>query len=161
MLERAIRDHELQIDVGRVKEASIKLKKSLELIQKAESKEQLRGYEGEAASIYFGVFNELILQQKKDFCFEGRNKRPPLDPVNAMLSFAYTILTNQIISALEVVGLDPCVGYLHTLRPGRASLALDLIEELRSVYADRFVLSMINKKWLMQKIFRKRKMEQS
>ena len=91
-------------------------------------------------------FNELILQQKKEFNFQGRNKRPPKDNVNAMLSFVYTLLTNQITSALEVVGLDPYVGYLHTDRPGRVSLALDLIEELRSVYADRFVLSLINKK---------------
>ena len=106
----------------------------MQYIQNAESKDQLRGYEGEAASIYFGVFNELILQQKKDFIFQGRNKRPPIDNVNAMLSFVYTLLTNQITSALEVVGLDPYVGYLHTDRPGRVSLALDLIEELRAVY---------------------------
>ena len=146
VLERALRDHEMQIDSERVKNASLQLKNALELIQNAESKEQLRGYEGEAASIYFGVFNELILQQKKDFIFNGRNKRPPLDNVNAMLSFIYTLLTNQIASALETVGLDPYVGYLHTERPGRVSLALDLIEEFRSVYADRFVLSLINKK---------------
>lgn len=101
----------------------------------------------------FGVFDELILQQKKDFHFQGRNKRPPLDNVNAMLSFVYTLLTNQITSALEVVGLDPYVGYLHTDRPGRASLALDLIEELRAVYADRFVLSLINKKIVNSKNF--------
>lgn len=144
VLERAIRDHGMQIDVDRVKNASLQLKSSLELIQNAESKDQLRGYEGEAASIYFGVFNELILQQKKDFAFQGRNKRPPLDNVNAMLSFVYTMLTNQIAAALEVVGLDPYVGYLHTDRPGRVSLALDLIEEFRAVYADRFVLSLIS-----------------
>lgn len=146
VLERAIRDHGMQIDVEGVKKASLHLKESLQYIQNAESKDQLRGYEGEAASIYFGVFNELILQQKKEFNFQGRNKRPPKDNVNAMLSFVYTLLTNQITSALEVVGLDPYVGYLHTDRPGRVSLALDLIEELRSVYADRFVLSLINKK---------------
>lgn len=156
VLERAIRDHEMQIDVGKVREASVQLKNSLDYIQKAESKDQLRGYEGEAASVYFGVFNELILQQKKDFAFQGRNKRPPLDNVNAMLSFVYTLLTNQIISALEVVGLDPYVGYLHTDRPGRASLALDLIEEFRSVYADRFVLSMINKKIVKTSNFSKK-----
>lgn len=136
----------MQIDVEGVKKASLHLKESLQYIQNAESKDQLRGYEGEAASIYFGVFNELILQQKKEFNFQGRNKRPPKDNVNAMLSFVYTLLTNQITSALEVVGLDPYVGYLHTDRPGRVSLALDLIEELRSVYVDRFVLSLINKK---------------
>lgn len=153
VLERAIRDHGMQIDSERVKKASLQLKASLDFIQKAESKSQLRGYEGEAASIYFGVFNELILQQKKDFTFHGRNKRPPLDNVNAMLSFVYTLLTNQIASALETVGLDPYVGYFHTERPGRVSLALDLIEEFRAVYADRFVLSLINKKIVNGKNF--------
>lgn len=156
VLERAVRDHSMQIDGERVKKASAQLKASLELIQKAESKEQLRGYEGEAASIYFGVFDELILQQKKDFVFQGRNKRPPQDNVNAMLSFVYTLLTNQITSALETVGLDPYVGCLHTDRPGRASLALDLIEEFRAVYADRFVLSLINKKIVSKKNFTKK-----
>ena len=155
VLERAIRDHGMQIDVEGVKKASLHLKESLQYIQNAESKDQLRGYEGEAASIYFGVFNELILQQKKEFNFQGRNKRPPKDNVNAMLSFVYTLLTNQITSALEVVGLDPYVGYLHTDRPGRVSLALDLIEELRSVYVDRFVLSLINCEW--KKLLPKRK----
>jgi len=117
VLERAVRDHSLQIDVDRVKDASEKLKNSLEYIKNCKSKEQLRGYEGEAASIYFSVFNELILQQKTDFEFCGRSKRPPMDKVNAMLSFVYTLLTNQIASALECVGLDPYVGYLHTERP--------------------------------------------
>ena len=143
----------MQIDSERVKKASLQLKNALDLIQNAESKEQLWGYEGESASIYFGVFDELILQQRKDFAFSGRNKRPPLDNVNAMLSFVYTLLTNQIASALETVGLDPYVGYLHTERPGRVSLALDLIEEFRSVYADRFVLSLINKKIVNGKNF--------
>lgn len=154
VLERAVRDHSLQIDVDRVKDASEKLKNSLEYIKNCKSKEQLRGYEGEAASIYFSVFNELILQQKTDFEFCGRSKRPPMDKVNAMLSFVYTLLTNQIASALECVGLDPYVGYLHTERPGRASLALDLIEELRAVLADRFVLSLINKKNVSKKNFK-------
>ena len=143
----------MQIDIEGVKKASSYLKASLQYIQNAESKDQLRGYEGEAASIYFSVFNELILQQKIEFNFQGRNKRPPKDNVNAMLSFVYTLLTNQIVSALEVVRLDPYVGYLHTERPGRASLALDLIEELRSVYADRFVLSLINKRIVNGKNF--------
>lgn len=156
VLERAIRDHEMQIDAERVKNASLQLKSSLDLIQNAESKDQLRGYEGESASIYFGVLDELILQQKKDFVFRGRNKRPPLDNVNAMLSFVYTLLTNQITAALEVVGLDPYVGCLHTDRPGRASLSLDLIEELRAVYADRFVLSLINKKIVTANNFSKK-----
>lgn len=153
ILERAIRDHPMQIDVEAVKSSSVKLKEFLEYIQNANSIEQLRGYEGEAASIYFGVFDELILQQKKDFQFHGRNRRPSLDNVNAMLSFAYTLLNNQITSALEVVGLDPYVGFMHTDRPGRTSLSLDLIEELRAVMADRFVLSLINKKIVNGKNF--------
>lgn len=154
VLERAVRDHSLQINTDQVKTASVHLKQSLEHIRNSQSKEQLRGYEGEAASIYFGVFNELILQQKKDFVFCGRNKRPPLDNINAMLSFVYTLLTNQIASALECVGLDPYIGYLHTERPGRVSLALDLIEELRAPLADRFVLSLINKKVITRKKFK-------
>lgn len=154
VLECAVRDHSLQINTDQVKTASVHLKQSLEYIRNSQSKEQLRGYEGEAASIYFGVFNELILQQKKDFVFCGRNKRPPLDNINAMLSFVYTLLTNQIASALECVGLDPYIGYLHTERPGRVSLALDLIEELRAPLADRFVLSLINKKVITRKNFK-------
>ena len=153
VLERAVRDHAMQIDTEKVKHASNQLKSTLELIRNSQNKEQLRGYEGEAASIYFGVFDQLILQQKKDFAFQGRNKRPPLDNTNALLSFVYTLLTNSITSALECVGLDPYVGYLHTDRPGRASLSLDLIEELRAVLADRFVLSLINKKIVNGKNF--------
>ena len=153
VLERGIRDHSLQIDVEKVKAASAFMKNSLEMIRDCQSKEQLRGYEGEAASIYFGVLDELILQQKKDFYFHGRSKRPPMDNVNAVLSFVYTLLTNSITSALETVGLDPYVGYLHTERPGRASLSLDLVEELRAVLADRFVLSLINKKIVSKKNF--------
>ena len=153
VLERAVRDHSMQIDVDQVRAASSFLKNSLELIQNSQSMDQLRRYDVEAASIYFGVFNQLILQQKKDFVFKGRNKRPPLDPVNALLSFVYTLLTNTITSALESVGLDPYVGYLHTDRPGRASLSLDLIEELRAVLADRFVLTLINRKLIAGKNF--------
>lgn len=153
VLERALRDHALQIDTGQVKAASEFLKNSLEQIRQCESKDQLRGYEGEAASIYFGVFDQLILQQKKDFIFNGRNKRPPLDNVNALLSFVYTLLTNSITSALETVGLDPYVGFLHTDRPGRASLSLDLIEEFRAIFTDRFVLTLINKKIVSGKNF--------
>lgn len=156
VLERAVRDHGMQIDVEKVKDASSKMQYSLQLIRNCQSKEQLRGYEGEAASVYFGVFDELILQQKKDFTFQGRNKRPPLDNVNAMLSFVYTLMTNTVASALETVGLDPCVGYLHTERPGRASLALDLVEEFRAVLADRFVLSLINKRIVNAKGFKRK-----
>lgn len=153
VLERAVRDHSLQVDTDWMKKASEFLENFLEQIQNCSSKEQLRGYEGEAASVYFSVFDQMILQQKKEFSFQGRNKRPPMDNINALLSFIYTLLTNNIVSALECVGLDPYVGYLHTDRPGRASLALDLIEEFRAVLADRFVLSLINKKIISGKGF--------
>ena len=156
VLERAIRDHGMQIDVEGVKKASLHLKESLQYIQNAESKDQLRGYEGEAASIYFGVFNELILQQKKEFNFQGRNKRPPKDNVNAMLSFAYSLLAGMCGAALEAVGLDPYVGFFHTDRPGRMSLALDLMEEFRGIMADRFVLTLINKRIMKPEYFTKK-----
>lgn len=156
ILERATRDHGMQIDVEGVKKASGFLRSTLDNITRCESMDQLRGYEGEAASIYFGVFNQLILQQQKDFVFSGRNRRPPLDNVNAMLSLVYTLLTNTIASSLESVGLDPYVGFMHTDRPGRVSLALDLIEELRPVLADRFVLTMINRKIVTGRDFTKK-----
>lgn len=156
ILERATRDHSLQVDMERMKRASGFLKESLGCIERCSDAGQLRGYEGEAASIYFGMFNQLILQQKKDFIFSGRNKRPPLDNVNAMLSFVYTLLTGMVASALETVGLDPYVGFFHTDRPGRVSLALDLIEELRPVLADRFVLTLINRKMVTRKDFTKK-----
>ena len=114
VLERGLRDHKFQINAEKVKKASDNLKNSIKYIQNSQTKGELRGYEGEAASVYFGVFDELILQQKKEFSFQRRNKRPPKDNVNAMLSFVYTLLANNVVSALESVGLDPYVGYLHT-----------------------------------------------
>lgn len=107
--------------------------------------EQIRGLEGEAANVYFGVFNELITQGGGDFHFRGRSRRPPKDNVNALLSFLYTILVHDAISALETVGLDPAVGFLHRDRPGRPSLALDLMEEFRPLVADRLCLALINR----------------
>ncbi|RGY96758.1 type I-C CRISPR-associated endonuclease Cas1c [Clostridium sp. AM58-1XD] len=156
ILERATRDHSLQVDVDQLKRASGFLQNSLGDIEKCNDIAQLRGYEGEAASVYFGELNQLILQQKKDFTFSGRNKRPPLDNVNALLSFVYTLLTGMVASALETVGLDPYVGFMHTDRPGRVSLALDLMEELRPVLADRFVITLINKKMVTGKDFTKK-----
>ena len=107
----------------------------------------------------FSVFDELILQQKEDFTFQGRNRRPPLDNINAMLSFAYSLLTGMCGSALESVGLDAYVGFFHTDRPGRISLALDIMEELRSIMADRFVLTIINKRIIKNRILSKKKVE--
>lgn len=146
VIERATRDYALRLDVEKLKSVSKSLVNSLKLVEESKDLEQLRGYEGEAASQYFSVFDDLILQQKDAFYFNCRNKRPPLDNVNAMLSFVYTLLAHNVSAALETVGLDPYVGFLHRDRPGRISLALDLMEELRSVYADRFVLSLVNKR---------------
>lgn len=143
-IERTVRDHALRVNVERLKDASTKLQASLRLIAKEESLDHLRGLEGEAAAVYFRVFNEMILNNKDAFTFAGRSRRPPLDNVNALLSFVYTLLTNDCAAALEGVGLDSYVGFLHRDRPGRASLALDLVEELRAVMADRFVLTAIN-----------------
>lgn len=113
----------------------------------------LRGLEGEAARHYFSVFNLLVRSERKKFRFKGRNRRPPLDRVNALLSFTYALLLADSRSALETVGLDPAVGYLHVDRPGRVSLALDLMEEFRAFFADRLVLSMINRKQIAAKDF--------
>jgi CRISPR-associated protein Cas1 len=107
---------------------------------------ELRGHEGEAARTYFSVFDRLIVGDKDGFFFRNRSRRPPLDNVNALLSFVYTLLTHDMTAALETVGLDPAVGYLHVERPGRPSLALDLVEELRPVIADRLVLTLINRR---------------
>lgn len=143
-LERTMRDHALRVDADRLKNAIEQMKQALAAVSRAGSTEELMGVEGVAAKAYFAVFDELILRQPAYFRFDGRNRRPPLDPVNALLSFTYSILGSEIAGALEAVGLDPAVGFLHSLRPGRASLALDLLEELRAPLADRFVLSLIN-----------------
>jgi CRISPR-associated protein Cas1 len=108
----------------------------------------VRGSEGDAARRYFRVFDHLVVAQKDAFQFAQRTRRPPLDPINALLSFVYTLLVHDVSAACESVGLDPAVGFLHRLRPGRPSLALDLMEELRPVCADRLVLSLINRKQL-------------
>ena len=114
----------------------------------------IRGIEGDAAAGYFAVFNELIsLDQREDFQFSGRTRRPPLDAVNAMLSFTYSLLTNEIASALQGVGLDPYIGFLHTDRPGRLSLALDMLEEFRAWWCDRFVLTLVNRKQMKKSDF--------
>ncbi len=146
IIERMTRDYPLRVDVAQFKEISQHLSSIILEVRECKGLERLRGLEGQAAISYNKLFNQMILQQKKDFYFHSRSRRPPLDNVNAMLSFAYTLLANDTASALEGVGLDAYVGFLHRDRPGRASLALDVMEELRGVYADKFVLSLINKK---------------
>lgn len=146
ILERMTRDYPLRIDVEQFKSISGQLSDILREVRDSNNLESLRGWEGQAAVLYNQVFDQMILQQKESFFFHGRSRRPPKDNVNAMLSFAYTLLARDTAAALETVGLDAYVGFLHQDRPGRASLALDLMEELRGIYADRFVLSLINRK---------------
>ena len=155
VLERATRDHALSVDTERLKAASVMLKAAVSRMEKADCADSLRGIEGDAAAEYFGVFNELILNNDSAFIFQGRSRRPPFDCVNAMLSFAYALLARNCSSALESVGLDPYVGFVHTDRPGRESLALDLMEELRPAFADRFVISCINNRVVNPQMFEK------
>lgn len=153
VLERAIRDHSMLVNVESITGASSFMKETLKSIPACKSTGDLMGFEGSAAKIYFGVFDQLILQQREDFFFKERSRRPPLDNMNALLSFLYTLLTNETASALETVGLDPFVGFLHRDRPGRPSLALDLMEELRPVLVDRLALSLVNRKQIAGKGF--------
>ncbi|MDR3577462.1 MAG: type I-C CRISPR-associated endonuclease Cas1c [Anaerolineaceae bacterium] len=146
VIERAIRDHALLVDVKMLADASTALRDILKTIKDCKTVDDLMGFEGSAAKIYFSVFDSLILQQKDAFFFKERSRRPPMDNLNALLSFFYTILSSEVAAALETVGLDPYVGFLHQDRPGRPSLALDLMEELRPVFADRLALSLINRK---------------
>lgn len=127
---------------------------SIRLVKFAGSIDSLRGIEGDAAAAYFSVFGELIKPElREEFNFSGRNRRPPRDPVNAMMSFVYAILGQDISAALNGVGLDPQVGYLHSDRPGRDSLAQDILEEFRSWLADRLVLSLINRRQIKSSDF--------
>jgi len=144
VLRRALRDHPEKINGDEISSASFKLKSSLRSLQLDHSLDILRGIEGEAAHTYFNVFDHLITSQKEDFTFRDRNRRPPLDKVNCLLSFIYTLLVHDVRSALEAVGLDPQVGFLHKDRLGRPSLALDMMEEFRPFLADRLTLSLIN-----------------
>ena len=144
VIERAVRDHALRLDTEKLKRASDQIAASLRLLPSAQTLDEIRGVEGEAATCYFSVLDDLILQQKDQFFFRSRNRRPPTDNVNALVSFVYTLLAHDTAAALETTGLDPYVGFLHRDRPGRISLALDLMEEFRPVLADRFVLTLIN-----------------
>ena len=143
-LERTRRDHGLRVDGQRLADASAQLRQLLPQIRSETAPDSLRGLEGAAATVYFGVLDQLILGEKSLFSFQGRSRRPPMDPINALLSFAYSLLANDCAAALESVGLDSYVGFLHRDRPGRVSLALDLMEELRPCMADRFVLTLVN-----------------
>lgn len=154
VLERMLRDHAMRADLPSLSAASAQLQNRLEGVRQINDLDALRGAEGLASAAYFGVFDQMILNQKDVFHFDGRNRRPPRDRVNAALSMTYTLLAHDCASALESVGLDAYVGFMHRDRPGRASLALDLMEELRAPLADRFVLTLINTRVLQQKHFK-------
>jgi len=154
-IERTCRDHGMRMDTMALKGASLKLKELLPAVLEESSLESLRGLEGVGASTYYGVMDDMILNNKETFFFRERSRRPPLDPLNALLSFAYSLLAHDCASALESVGLDAYVGFLHRDRSGRESLALDLMEELRPCMADRFVLTLINNRILSAGDFEK------
>lgn len=153
LLNRTLRDHRLRVKAERIEQAISSLTKSREHVLLCTDLDDLRGIEGNAASIYYRVLDECILQNKKDFTFSHRNRRPPLDRINALLSFSYSLLASETAAALEGVGLDSYVGLLHRDRPGRTSLALDVMEELRPLIADRFVLKVVNRKQIHAKDF--------
>ena len=147
VIRRALRDHPENGDPNALASTERHLSQQLKKIQtRTFDLNELRGIEGDAAASYFGIFPHLITAH--GFSFTGRNRRPPLDPVNALLSFLYMLLVHDCRSALEGVGLDPAVGFLHAIRPGRPSLALDLMEEFRAFLPDRLVLSLLNRRQL-------------
>lgn len=152
-IERYIRQYEQRIDATHLKSSSKALTELITRVDKVKGVEELRGIEGMAQVKYFSCFDYMILNQGEDFKFETRTRRPPLNPINAMLSYIYAILSNDVASALETVGLDAYAGFMHTDRPGRISLALDIVEEFRAPIADRFVLSLINMKQITVKDF--------
>ncbi|MCK9410554.1 MAG: type I-C CRISPR-associated endonuclease Cas1c [Bacteriovoracaceae bacterium] len=152
LLQRHQRNHADQ-STDEIANVAMTLGNRLGDIQRAQSLDELRGHEGECAARYFGVLSSLMTAQQGDFIFTQRSKRPPLDPANALLSFLYSILANDVRSALETTGLDPQVGFLHQLRSGRPSLALDMMEEFRAYLGDRIMLNLINLRQVTKKDF--------
>jgi len=146
ILMRAAREAGDTGDEQALREGAAALADALSRIPRCDDIDQLRGFEGESARAYFNCFDRMVLEDRESFRLDGRNRRPPLDPMNALLSFLYAMLTNDCVAAAEGVGLDPQVGFLHALRPGRPALALDLMEELRSVLADRLALTLVNRR---------------
>lgn len=144
ILRRALRDHGGREADSQLSIASDRLRESLDMLMGMEDIDRIRGIEGEASRTYFGVFQHLITSQEEYFPMRGRNRRPPLDPVNCLLSFLYTLVMHDTASALTSTGFDASVGFLHRDRPGRPGLALDMMEEFRPYLADRLVLSLIN-----------------
>ncbi|RJQ46956.1 MAG: type I-C CRISPR-associated endonuclease Cas1 [Gaiellales bacterium] len=156
VLMRGAREAKNPSDEASLRDASHHLAKIIKRLPDCSDLEALRGHEGEAGRSYFYAFDAMIVADKSIFAFNGRSRRPPRDPVNATLSFLYALLLSDCISAAEGVGLDPQLGFLHAVRPGRPSLALDLMEELRSVLCDRVALTLINRKQITEKHFEER-----
>ena len=154
VLLRATRDRPTDPNAPALEQAARRLAGSLDQVRRPLGLDVARGVEGEAARTYFGVFDHLIAAQKEAFFFHGRSRRPPLDNVNALVSFLYTMLVHDVTSALEGVGLDPAVGSLHRDRPGRPGLALDLMEEFRPFLPERLALSLINRQQIKPEGFR-------
>ncbi len=155
VLQRAVRDHGAREGMQEVGAAAQRIGMLMRGVLREEDLEAVRGREGDISRTYFGVFDQLVTTQKEAFTFDGRNRRPPMDNMNALLSFIYTLLAHDCTSALEAVGLDPQVGFLHKDRAGRPSLALDLMEEFRPFFADRLALSLVNLRQVQAKGFRK------
>jgi CRISPR-associated protein Cas1 len=155
VLQRGLRDHADKINEQEVRNAVGRLSHLIESLNREQTLDVLRGIEGDSAHVYFSVFDHLIVAQKDNFRFDERNRRPPLDNVNCLLSFIYTLLMHDVRSALETVGLDPGVGFLHRDRPGRPGLALDLMEEFRPFIGDRLALSLVNLQQVQEKSFKK------
>ncbi|EIW20394.1 MULTISPECIES: type I-C CRISPR-associated endonuclease Cas1c [Pelosinus] len=153
VLHRVLRDHTEVVDNEALERALQLLARMPAKLEMAHHGDSIRGIEGEAAHLYFSNFNQLVLNQKEAFRMLGRNRRPPTDRVNALLSFLYTLLTHEVVAALESVGLDPQVGFLHRDRPGRPSLALDVMEELRPHFVDRLAVTLINRNQITAKGF--------
>lgn len=156
VLHRGLRDHSSSLaaeDEMALTHACERIRRIMDKTAAEATLDGLRGLEGEAAQAYFGVFDHLVRSDSDALRFHGRSRRPPLDPMNALLSFLYTLVTHDCRSALETVGLDPAVGFLHRDRPGRPSLALDLLEEFRAFIADRLALSLVNRKQLSEADF--------
>jgi CRISPR-associated protein Cas1 len=154
-LQRMLRDHPQINGAESVQAAVLHFSALIEEVKKQNDLDVIRGSEGHAAQTYFSVFDHLVTTQKEDFYFRGRNRRPPRDNLNALLSFIYTLLLHDIMAALESVGLDPAVGFLHRDRPGRPSLALDMMEEFRPLIADRLALALVNLRQVQQDGFNK------
>lgn len=153
---RGAREAHISDEASSLGQTAAQLSQALTRLQRSEDLDQIRGIEGDAARSYFETFGLMVRADREVFRFETRNRRPPRDPVNALLSFLYTLLLNDCIGAAEGVGLDPQVGYLHALRSGRASLALDLMEELRPILADRLALTLINRRQITARDFEER-----